>query len=399
MAPAIRIEEPSPSKSPSGGMALWALGFRPLYLCAGIFAALAIALWVGHFSGWLGAGAYLRDPLWHAHEMIFGYTFAVVVGFLFTAVRNWTGQPTPDGAVLAGIVALWVAARVLLALDLPRPSLVADLLFAVAAAWGIGRPLFAANNRRNLFFVGLLLAIGAANALFVAAVSGSVALAPRRMLTLALDLVLFIMVVMGGRVIPMFTANAVPQASPRRPEWLERAAPASILMLLVADLIMLPLPLTAIFAGLAAAAQGLRLYLWHPWHTWRRPILWILHASYAWIVLHLALRAWGGVDASVVSLATHALTVGGIGGLTLGMMTRTARGHTGRMLTAGMPELAAYALVQLAAVVRVLVPLAVPAWTLAAIEVSGALWVAAFAVFVVAYAPILWRPRIDGKPG
>lgn len=400
MAKLIQLGDTPASATPSlTGCALWNLGFRPFYLLAGVFSVLAIAVWVARFNGVLTQGAWLGDPLWHAHEMIFGYAFAVVVGFLFTAVRNWTGLPTPTGWSLAAIVALWLAARILFGCALVWPGLVFDGAFALAATWGIARPLLAARNRRNLFFIAVLLAIGLANVLFVCALDGVVELPPRRMLTIALDLVLFVMVVMGGRVIPMFTANAVPQSKPVRPEWLERLAPASVLALLIADLLALPAVLVGIVAGLAAVLHGLRLFHWHPWHTRQRPILWILHLSYGWLVLHLLLRAWAAWDASAISLATHALTVGGIGGMTLGMMTRTARGHTGRLLTTGRAELIAYVLVQLAAGVRVLVPLALPALYLPAIAWSGGLWVAAFATFVVIYAPILWRPRIDGQPG
>lgn len=392
----LKIDEPQPIRSRG---ALLALGFRPFYLCAGIFAMLAIALWVARYSGLLGQGEYLANPFWHAHEMIFGYSLAVIIGFLFTAVRNWTGQPTPTGYALAAIVASWLSARVLLAAGYPVLSVLTDVAFVCSAAWGIGRPLHAAGNHRNQFFVLVLLAIGLANLIFLAAIEGIIDLAPRKMLTIALDLILFVMVVMGGRVIPMFTANALPESRPQRPAWLERAAPASVLVLLAADLLGLPAPAGGLLAALATMVHGMRLALWHPWHTWRHPILWILHASYAWIVLHLALRTLAALDPALSSLATHALAVGGIGGLTLGMMTRTARGHTGRMLTTNAAEVAAYACVQLAAAVRVLLPLIAPAYTLVAVQLSGVLWVAAFALFVAVYAPILWRPRIDGKPG
>jgi uncharacterized protein involved in response to NO len=152
-------------------------------------------------------------------------------------------------------------------------------------------------------------------------------------------------------------------------------------------------------AGIAALAHGVRLALWQPWLTAGRPILWILHASYAWIVVYLALRALAATDLIPASLATHALTVGAIGGLTLGMMTRVARGHTGRPLRAGIPEILAYGLVQLAAIVRVGGPLLAPQWSLAAVVVSGLCWSASFALFAVAFWPILARPRLDGRSG
>jgi uncharacterized protein involved in response to NO len=297
------------------------------------------------------------------------------------------------------VAALWIVARVLLAASLPLPSALADMAFVLAAAWGIAVPLYASGNRRNLFLIVVLIAIGVANMAFHLGMAGIVDLPVRRMLQLALDMIMLVMAVMGGRVIPMFTANAVPRARPFRRAWLERLALGGLVVLLVADTVDAPPALVATLAALAALAHGARLALWQPWLTLRRPMLWILHVSYAWIVVHLALRVLTFRDPAVAGLATHALTVGGIGGLTLGMMTRTARGHTGRTLTAEGMETAAYLLVQLAAAVRVLLLLIDPSLIVVAVEWSGVFWVAAFALFVWKYAPILWRPRIDGKPG
>ncbi len=379
--------------------ALWNLGFRPFYLAAGLFALLALALWVAQFAGWLAGTSYLRDPLWHAHEMIFGYAFAVIAGFLFTAVCNWTGLSTPTGAKLAAIVALWVAGRVLLVTPWPLLAAVADTAFALALAAGIGVPLFKSGNRRNYFFIALLLAIGGANLAFHLAMSGRLDIPVHDMLQLGLNLIAFIMALMGGRVIPMFTANGVPGTRPVRWLWLERTALASLLVLLAADLAGLPPALVAVIAGISAVAHAWRLALWQPLLTRGTPLVWILHAAYAWLVLYLMLRAFAGFGIAPPNLAIHALTVGAIGGMTLGMMTRTARGHTGRPLRAEAAETACYVLINLAAVVRVFVPLAVPAFYRDAAIVSGVLWVAAFAVFVCKYWPILTRPREDGRSG
>src|SRR5581483_9902767 len=145
---------------PRSMSALWALGFRPFYLLAGIFAALSVPLWAARFAGWLA------ESVWHAHEIIFGYAFAVMVGFLFTAVRNWTGRPTPTGGTLAAIALAWVAARVLVFTPWTELAAFADAAFALAAAAGIAVPLIASGNRRNLFFVVLLVALGALNLCF-----------------------------------------------------------------------------------------------------------------------------------------------------------------------------------------------------------------------------------------
>ena len=384
-------------------LALWNLGFRPFYLLAGSFAAISILCWVGQFAGWLGGHSYLRGPLWHAHEMIFGFAFAVITGFLFTAVRNWTNEPTPTGGTLLAIATLWLAGRLLAPTPWPMLAAAADTAFAIAAAAGIALPMYASRNRRNYFFVALLLAMGAVNLVFHLAMAGIIDFPVQRGLQAGLDIVLIIMAIMGGRVIPMFTANGVPGTQPRRMPWVERTAMGSLILLAVVSLIasLVPVP-PAILGGLAmiaAVSHAIRLGLWQPLRTFGNPLVWILHASFAWIVIHLLLRALAAFDIVPVSAATHALTVGAIGGLTLGMMTRTARGHSGLPLKAGRAEAAAYVLIQIAAFIRALLPIAAPGLTLWAITASGLLWTAAFTLFVVKYAPILWRPRVDGRPG
>ena len=388
-----------PVHRPPPQWALWNLGFRPFYLAAGILAVVAMAVWTAHFAGWLTGFAYLAHPYWHAHEMIFGYALAVMAGFLFTAVRNWTNLPTPGGARLAAIIALWIAARLLIAASWTWVAAVADTAFVLAVAAGIAFPLIASGNRRNLFFVVVLIALGAANLAFHLAMSGHLAVPARDVLQLALDTVAFIMTVIGGRVIPMFTANAAPHARPVRNAMVERMAPASMLALLLAEAAGLPAVALAAIAAAGALAHGWRLALWRPLATRRVPLLWILHAAYAWLVLYLALRALQELGAIAPGIAVHALTVGALGGLTLGMMTRTARGHTGLPLEAGRMETSAYVLINFAAIARVIVPLAAPALYRGAVIVSGLLWIAAFAAFVVKFAPILARPRVDGRPG
>ena len=342
-------------------------------------------LWAAQFAGWL-PGA---DARWHAHEMLFGYAFAVIAGFLLTAVRAWSARPTPTGVPLALIAGVWVLARIAAVRSL-QVSAWLDLAFAIAVAVGIGRPLVASGNRRNWFFIALVLVLGAASVAF--------ALYSRIALFVGLDAVLFVMAVVGGRVIPAFTNNAVPGAGARRNRVVEYGALGSVVVLLVLDGLESSVPAAALCL-VAAALHAARLALWAPWATRGQPILWILHLSYAWIVLHLLLRGLAGFDVVAPGLATHALTVGAVGGLTLGMMTRTARGHTARPLQVGIAEVWAYGLVQLAALVRVVLPLALPEAYVALIAASAALWFAAFALFTVVYFPILSRPRLDGQPG
>lgn len=393
----LRLEEPHPPAAPAG-WALWQLGFRPFYLLASGFAALSIPLWALQYSGLLPA-AYLHGPLWHAHEMLFGFTLAVIVGFLFTAGRNWSNQPTPTGAALAALALLWVAARLLVLTPWGWAAAAANVGFVLAAAVALARPLVAARNRRNYFFVGLLGLLALAALGLHLQLLGVVALPPWAGITLALDVVLFIMAVMAGRVVPMFTNNGVRGAQATRHPVVEKLALGTLLALLVADLLPLPGALLAALAALACAAHLARWGLWQPWTTWRTPLVWVLHVAYLWIPMHLALRAAAALDLVSGSLATHALTVGAAGGLIIGMMTRTARGHTARPLRADRADIACYLLVLAAALVRVGLPLLQPAWQVGAVLASAALWSAGFGLYALRYAPVLLRPRLDGRPG
>lgn len=380
------------------GFALWNLGFRPFYLLASVFSAISVLLWAAQYSGMLPF-AYLQGHLWHGHEMLFGYTMAVVAGFLLTAVRAWTGQPTVVGAPLMVLAALWVAGRVLVLTPLNTWAAVLNATFPVALAVAIAIPLLRSRNVRNYFFVGLLALMGTLVAALHLALRDVFELPPRLGLVLGLDVMLFIMAVMGGRVIPMFTNNGVPGAGATRDALVEKLALASVALLFIADLLQLHSGWVAGIALIGAIAHGVRLYLWRSWRTLAVPLVWILHAAYAWIVVHLVLRALAGMGWLAESFSIHALTVGAIGGLTIGMMTRTARGHTARPLVADGYELICFLLIQAAAMVRVFGGLASADWYLISVQISGALWAAAFGIFAVRYWPVLTRPRLDGKPG
>ena len=386
------------AQAATSGFALWNLGFRPFYLLATLFGAFSVLLWAAQFSGYLPT-AYLQGPVWHGHEMLFGYTTAVIAGFLLTAVRAWTNEPTPSGVPLMALAALWVCGRVLVLTPFAIPAAVVNAAFPVAVAVAIGIPLWRSRNVRNYFFAGLLVLLGVLILVVHLALQERFEISPRLGVQLALDVVLFIMVVMGGRVIPMFTNNGVPGTHATRTAWLEKLALGTVIMLFIADLLQLPQTVIAMIALTGALAHGARLTLWKPWRTLATPLVWILHAAYAWIVVHLALRGLFALGLLAGSYATHALTVGAIGGLTLGMMARTARGHTGRPLEADGYEFTMFLLIQVAAVVRVFVSIASPGLYLVSVPLSALLWAAAFGLYAVRYWPVLTRPRLDGRPG
>lgn len=380
------------------GFALWNLAFRPFYLLASLFAALSVLLWTAQYSGFLYL-ASLYWPAWHAHEMLFGYTLAVMAGFLLTAVRVWTNRPTPSGIPLMMLVLLWVCGRVLVLTPLTMTAAIVNAAFPVAIAVSIGIPLLQSRNVRNYFFVGLLLLFSALTLTANLAIQGYIEWSPYLSLQLALDVVLFIMAVMAGRVIPMFTNNGVPGANATRNAMLEKASLGSVILLFAADLLQLPEAVIATITLVCALAHALRLFLWKPWRTLTTPLVWILHASYAWIVIYLVLRGLSALDLFARVYAAHALTIGAIGGLTLGMMTRTARGHTARPLMADGFELAMFLMIQAAVIIRVFGGVVSSELNIVSIQLSGLLWAGAFGLFAVRYWPVLTRPRLDGKPG
>lgn len=396
MTTMLQLDKPTPA--PARRFALWELGFRPFYLLASVFAALSIALWALQFAGWLGH-AYLNGPLWHAHEMVFGFVLAVIVGFLLTAGSNWTGRPTLKGPPLAALAALWLLARVLVLTPWGWAAAAANVAFPLAAAAVLVRAFVRARSWRNIFFVAVLVGMALADGAIFLAQLGVFDLPPLFGIAVALDLVLFVVAAMAGRVVAMFTNNGVPGAAAKRNPAVERAALGSLLLLIAADVLRAPGWLLAAIAVVAALAHLTRWWLWQPWRTLRVPLVWVLHVAYLWVPVHLVLRAGAEMGWVASTLAWHALTAGAIGGMIIGMMTRTARGHTARPLRADAFDVACYACVLLAGLVRVALPLAAPALTLHAVLCSAALWSAGFGLYALRYGPMLLRPRPDGRPG
>ena len=400
----LHASPPEPTAAPQPpGWPLLRLGFRPFYLGAAVFALLAIPLWVGLFLGQWHLTMALPPLLWHAHDMLFGFAIAVILGFLLTAVKAWTGLATPRGAFLGALALLWLAARVAAVTGPYALYAVLDLALLPLVAAVLTRLLLRAGNRRNLPLAGMLMLLALANGVFHLGVIGAIDVSPLTPLYAALALIVMIECVIAGRVIPAFTMSATPGLKLRVRAPVERAALA---LTALALLLWVLAPASAgwnmvggLVFSLAALAQVGRLLQWRPALTRHRPILWILHVSYAWIPFGLALLAaarfgWGSVSAGV-----HALAIGATAGLIIGMITRTARGHTGRALQVSRPEIAAYVLVMLAAAIRVLLPLAVPQWLPLALVVAAAAWSVAFAIYLFIYTPWLLQTRFDGKDG
>lgn len=381
---------------------LFALGFRPFFLLGGIFAVVLMALWVPGFVGGAAFNTYYGQIEWHSHEMIFGYTVAVVTGFLFTAVRNWTGKATPSGNLLVALAALWLIGRILPFVpgDFVKPfAAVVDLAFLPAVGLAIGLPLMRSGEPRNLLFLPLLAVLWLGNLLVHAEMLGFATHLARRGILLGLDVIVLLIVIMGGRVIPFFTERALPGAAMKRWPPVEWLAPVTVLLFLLAELALPDSRWSASCGALAACVNAVRLAGWYTHRYWRVPLLWVLHLGYGWIVIGFALKAGAGLGYVPPQFTIHAFTVGGIGVLTLGMMARVSLGHTARPLVVGPAMTVAFVLLNLAALGRGLLPVFKPQWFLQLIVASGAFWVAAFLIFLFIYTPILTAPRIDGAPG
>ena len=381
---------------------LFALGFRPFFLLSGLFAVLSIALWVPTFVGWLPLNSYYGQIGWHSHEMIFGYTTAVVAGFLLTAVRNWTEMDTPQGWTLAALSLVWSLGRILPFFSSALPAeLIAlvDLSFLPALAIGIGVPLVRCGEWRNLLFLPVIALLWAANLLVHLEILGFVPNLAHQAVLLGLDLIVLLIVIMGGRVIPFFTERALEGVAIKRWTAIEWLAIISAIAFAIGEFFFIDPRVAGVLAGVAAIANGIRLGGWYTHRFWRIPLLWVLHLGYGWIVAGFLLKAgsaWGVVPPQ---FTLHAFSVGSIGVLTVGMMARVSLGHTARPLKVGSEMAFAFAAVNLAAVTRGLLPILYPQWFLQLVILSGVLWLVAFAIFVVVYAPILMHPRLDGRSG
>lgn len=393
----IPLEEPTTRRVPPDRLALFALGFRPFYLLAAGFAVLAVPAWVLVLAGWLTPP--IAGLWWHAHEMLFGFAVAVIVGFLLTAGRNWTGLPTPSGRPLAALAALWLAGRLAMIAGDGVVVAAVDLAFLPVAAIALGRVLVKARSKRNYFLLVMLAALTLANLVFHLARFGFAGGDPLLPLHFALGLVVVIETTIAGRVVPMFTSNALRGIR----QWQHPRLNIAAIVGTALGLGLWAAGVEGAWVGgvalLAALLQAVRCAGWNPRAALAKPLLWILHLSHLWIPVGLALLAaaqWGWVPRSA---GIHALGIGATAGLIMGMITRTALGHTGRMLESGPVEAAAYVLVQVAAVARVLTLAVIPAAALAGIHLAATAWVLAFVFYLWRYLPMLVRARVDGREG
>lgn len=382
------------------GPAVLSAGFRPFFLASAIWGAAAIPLWLAAYIEGLGPPTLLAPVIWHAHEMIFGFAAATVAGFLLTAIPNWTGRLPLQGAPLAILVLLWVLGRIAVFVSGSIGSVtvcVADLSFPAAFLAVVAREIVAGRNWRNLpMLVALALLLTGNLLVHIEALDlGATAGLGNR---LGLATLLMLIALVGGRIIPSFTRNWLAKMRPEisGPHGEGRFDIAALVLAAAALIGWVIAPDNRPASGglmLAAVMLLVRLARWRGGYTGREPLLAILHIGYGWLGFGLFLLGVSGFDQALpATAALHALTVGAIGTMTLAVMTRASLGHTGRPLTAGPTTKAIYALITMAAVLRLAAPFA-GAGMVAALWLAGAAWSAAFGLFALRYGPALTAPR------
>jgi uncharacterized protein involved in response to NO len=386
-----------------GKFTLLDLAFRPFFLGAAAFSVLATLIWMAaYLFGWSIPFYDIPVVTWHAHEMIFGYSMAVIAGFLLTAVKNWTGIQTLNGFPLLLLFFLWLAGRVLpfLGESLPLEYVaITDSLFAVFLALGTTLPILRARQWKNLGIVTMPFLLLAGNVLFYAGVLGVLADGVNWGLYSGLYLVVALIFIMGRRVIPFFIEKGVgyPVQLKNR-NWLDISSLVLFFLFWITDLFIAHEAAAALLAGVLAVLHGVRMAGWYTPGIWKKPLLWVLYLAYGSLLAGFVLKAAVYLFGISPFLAVHAFTFGGIGMMTIGMMSRVSLGHTGRNVFEPPAILFwIFAILFVGTIVRVLVPLLDPSHYTVWIGLSQALWIVSFSLFIYLYLPILVRPRADGR--
>ncbi len=395
---------PGPSAAPAPERsALLSYGFRPFFLAAALWAAVALAVWMAMLSLGLTLPSRLDPLAWHIHEMLFGFVPAAIAGFLLTAMANWTGRAPVSGARLGLLLGLWIGARLAALISAWLPAGVAiaiDMAFPVALVATVAYELLAARNRRNYIMIAPLTVLALAQLLMDLGAVGGIGTLAGYGWRLGLAAIIILISVVGGRIVPSFTRNWLMHRGdasvPPMPGRLDRWAQSLLHTALMVWVVLPDARPTAVLLLAGAALSLWRVLRWRAAATRAEPLLLILHIGYGWLVLGVAALGVASLEPAVpLPAAIHALTAGAIGTMILGVMTRVSRGHTGRALAADRVTVLIFVLVVLAAGLRIAAALPSAA-ALALLRSAAALWIGAFGLFAVRYAPLLLRPRRGG---
>jgi uncharacterized protein involved in response to NO len=386
---------------------IFRLAFRPFFLGASIFSAIAMLVWALFWSGKVDVSMLMYgSPIWwHSHEMLIGFTGAIIIGFLLTAVQNWTGNPGVRGWPLASIFILWAIARIGLLFGTANIIwMIIDLAWVPLATYFLAKPLIQRKQWNNLFFVPLLLLMTLLNAYLHFMVLGFADFDLRGVSLSVVTVISVIVLVVGGRVIPFFTWRGTDTAQITRVNAIELLAMIPSWLLLANVLLPLPNAVNQVTLPALFFATGLthliRFVRWRTFQTLKTPLLWSLHAAYFFMIIGMFMLGLHFLTGDIsYSVALHFITVGGIGCMIIAMISRVSLGHTGRSLQAGRWIIVAFLSLIIATLVRTVMVLLMPTMILNSYVISAVLWAVAFTIFSIVYFPILTKPRVDGRPG
>ncbi|GMR08746.1 MAG: NnrS family protein [Gammaproteobacteria bacterium] len=382
------------------------LGFRPFFLLGTIFAVAVVAIWLWMLSyqGGLPRGNMSGPAQWHGHEMLFGYALAIISGFLLTAERNWTGVQTLHGAPLLILAALWSLARIMPFIPHPQAILIMailDLTFNGLLSIALLYPIVKTRQWKHLaIWINILLLL-VANAIFYLGVFNKLDDGSRIGLYMALYIIIALILLMSRRVVPFFIERGVGYTvTLRNHRWIDSSSLVLLLIFVILEVFILAPAYAALIAAALAILHAWRLWGWYTHGIWKKPLIWSLYLAYAWLIAGFALKAlsyWSMLDPM---LAIHAFTYGGVGMMTLGMMARVTLGHTGRNVFNPPRALSLLFLLLLTGtVMRVVMPMLTPDSYAMWIMLSQWMWIAAFSGFVLVFASMLVKARVDGKYG
>jgi uncharacterized protein involved in response to NO len=392
-------------KHAASGIPLFRLGFRPFFLGAAIFAVLSVLVWMAvYVQGAHFSFAGLSATTWHAHEMIFGYAMAVIAGFLLTAIKNWTGQQTLRGGGLAVLFILWLLPRTMFLTGISVPLLalaIIDLLFMFFLVLAAAMPVLKVKQYKQLGVISKLFLLMVSNLLFYLGAGGIIEEGERWGLYSGLYIIVALVLVMARRVIPFFVEKGVDgRVELTNRPWVDISSLVSLIMLWILDVFANLEAAVSVLAGVLTVLHVIRMAGWYTVRIWSKPLLWVLYIAYGSLVAGFALKSaesWLGI---APYLSLHALAYGGIGVMTIGMMSRVILGHTGRNVFEPPPALFwCFALLAAGALARVAFPLFSTEYYIYWVGIAQLLWIAAFLVFLVVYTPMLVAPRIDGRDG
>ena len=394
------MTDPANETSGYQGLAFFSYGFRPFFLGAALFAAVAVPAWIIMLLTGVGDSEFFSAArTWHVHEMVFGFLPAVITGFLLTAIPNWTDRPPIRGRELMLLSSVWLAGRLVMAIPLLTPLLSATIEGAFLALMaGLVWREIAAGGSWSHAPIGVLISLyaGADIVFHVLALSGAATDLPERM---ALALVMVLLALIGGRVTPNFTRDFLAeQGMTELPAPFSRFDGLSVVLVGIAAVSWIVQP-QAMATGWLLLSAGLvnlgRLSRWYGWLTWHEPLVLTLHLGYGWLAISLLVLGGAILDLGLPTTdAMHALTTGAVGVMTLAVMTRASLGHTGRPKHAGPLTVCIYILVNLGALLRVFGP-SIDFSTNLALGLAAMSWSGAYLLFALVYGPFLLRPSID----